>query len=138
MCDPFPDAHKHQLYKKYLASRHTGEMTGEWDEYVEFLYSSPIETYEVQYWSGPRLLGVGIFDIEDDVLSTVYCYFDPAEHARSIGTFNILAMVDYALDHELSYVYLGYYVRDCAAMNYKSRFKGCEVLGPDGWATFER
>jgi hypothetical protein len=27
---------------------------------------------------------------------------------------------------------MGYWVRDCAAMNYKSDFRPCELLGPDG------
>lgn len=133
---PMPTADKHALYRRYLESRHTGEMTGSWDEYVEFLYSSPINTWEVLFHSGDRLLGVGIIDVEEDVVSTVYCYFEPEEHKRSLGTFNILSMIDYARQNDQSYVYLGYYVEDCDAMNYKARFKPCEVLQPDG--TWER
>ena len=46
----------------------------------------------------------------------------------------ILDHVTAAQARELQYVYLGYWIRGSAKMNYKARFKPLEALGPDGWS----
>ena len=46
-------------------------------------------------------------------LSAIYFYWDPAERHRSLGTFNILAMIESARERGLPHVYLGYYVEGC-------------------------
>ncbi len=45
----------------------------------------------------------------------------------------ILDHVDQAVRRGKSYVYLGYWVRGCSKMDYKSRFRPLEILGPSGW-----
>jgi arginine-tRNA-protein transferase len=136
--EPAPTHEKHQLYRRYLAMRHDRQMGGAWAEFCEFLYDSPVQTIEVTFRLAERLVAVGIVDAEPDALSTVYCYFDPDEPQRSLGVYNVLWTIEHCRRQHVPYLYLGYYVRDCAKMNYKAGFRPCELLGPDGqWRRME-
>jgi arginine-tRNA-protein transferase len=106
-------------------------MSGDWDSFCDFLYSSPINTLEVAYYLGETLVGAGILDVEPEAVSTVYCYFDPDLPARSIGTFNILWTIEYCRLRGIPYVYLGYYVANSRQMRYKINFRPCELLSDD-------
>ena len=73
----------------------------------------------------------------DDALSSVYCYYDPDQSRRSLGTFMALSEIDYCRKHLLSWLYLGFLVRGCAKMEYKSRYKPHEVLEKGSWVRYE-
>jgi arginine-tRNA-protein transferase len=135
---PDPTEEKRRLYRTYLERRHDGQMDGSPEEFYGFLYGSEVETVEVQYRLGGRLLGVGIADVEPGAMSAVYCYFDPQESSRGLGAFNVLWTIDECRRRGIAYLYLGYYVADCRRMSYKALYRPCEVLGPDGrWARLE-
>ena len=139
LAEPVPTNEKHALYRHYLEERHDRQMGGLWNEFCEFLYNSPVHTIEVIYRLDGRLVAIGIVDVEPEALSTVYCYYDLAQPARSLGVFNILWMIEHSRRERVPHLYLGYYVRDCAKMNYKANFRPCEVLGPDGqWRRIPR
>ncbi len=128
----FNDA-KYLLYEKYVDQWHGSSSTIDTEDLKMFLYDSPVATAEFVYRnSEDRILAVGICDIGDDSLSSVYFYFDPEQKQRSLGTFGALFELDYARSQLLHHYYLGYWVRDCAAMRYKSSFRPCELLGTDG------
>ena len=129
---PVPTKEKHQLYLRYLERRHNRQMAGEWSEFCQFLYDSPVETIEVVYRLADRLIGVGIVDVEAEALSTVYCYFDPEATVRSLGVFNVLWTIEHCRREMIPHLYLGYYIRECKKMNYKADYQPCEVLGADG------
>ena len=82
-----------------------------------------------------RLIAVAYVDALPEALSAIYCYHDPAEGARSLGTFNILSILASARERGLPHVYLGYRVAGCASMRYKGGFRPHELLvglpGPD-------
>jgi arginine-tRNA-protein transferase len=127
------------LYRKYLRLRHDRQMSDSWAGLEGFLYKSPIRTQEVTYRRKGQLVAAGILDAEPQALSTVYCYYDPDEGARSPGTFNVLWTIDHARRNGIPYVYLGYFVRNCEKMNYKLNFRPCELLNSDGtWERVER
>ena len=129
---PLLTEEKHELYSRYLCSRHDRQMSSSWASLRNFLYESPIHTLEVTYRREGRLVAVGITDAEPEALSTVYCYYDPDLPRDSLGAFNVLWTLDLARRKGIAYVYLGYYIRDCAKMNYKLNFRPCELLRPDG------
>lgn len=129
---PVPTRHKHALYARYLAARHQGQMSGAWEDFVDFLYQSPVQTLEMSYWTSGILVGAGLVDVEPRALSTVYFYYAPEEQRRGLGTFNILRTIEQARCRGIPWVYLGYHVRDSAKMNYKSQFRPCEILSPNG------
>jgi arginyl-tRNA--protein-N-Asp/Glu arginylyltransferase len=106
-------------------------------EYASSFVENPFETEEWCYYRGDRLVGVGYVDVLPDSLSAIYFYYDPDERDRSIGTFNVLRIIDSAVERGIPHVYLGYYVEGCRSLEYKARFRPNEVLGVRGtWATF--
>ncbi len=103
------------------------------EELAEFLYDSPVNTLEFEYrHPDHRLLAVGICDVCSRSLSSVYFYFDPQAAERSLGTFGALREIAYATKLGIPYLYLGYWVQHCPAMEYKSAFKPSEILDTDG------
>lgn len=130
--DPDPTAEKYKLFQRYLIARHDGKMADNLEEFIEFLYESPLLTREVVFWLNSRLVGAAIIDVEPEAISTVYCFFDPEFPERSLGTLNILWSIQYCQQLEIPYLYLGYYIQDCRKMNYKARFRPCEVLDAAG------
>jgi arginine-tRNA-protein transferase len=129
---PAPTDEKHALYRRYLETRHDGEMTGSWEEFAEFLYQAPALAREVVYRAQGRLVGAGIVDVEPEAMSAVYFYFDPDLAARSPGTFNVLWLIDECRRRALPWLYLGYHVPGGRGMAYKAGFRPHEVLGADG------
>jgi arginine-tRNA-protein transferase len=135
---PAPTEEKRELYQRYLALRHDGQMDGSPGEFYGFLYTSTVRTVEISYRLDGRLVAVGVADLEPDAMSAVYCYFDPEERGRSLGVFNVLWMIEECRLRGIHYLYLGYYVRECRRMNYKVVYRPCELLGPDGcWTRAE-
>ena len=86
--------------------------------------------------SGP-LYAVALTDVLSDGLSMVYSFYEPDQHARSLGTFMILDHITRAKRLGLAYVYLGYWVQGSRKMDYKGRFMPQERLLPDGWTRVE-
>jgi arginine-tRNA-protein transferase len=138
---PIPTDEKFVLYRKYIEQWHGGELKPDDDDEYEddrqsfesFLYESPVESIEFTYRT-PRgeLLAVGICDVSRRSLSSVYFYFDPAQAKRGLGTFGAMHELSVARAAGIPYYYLGYWVRGCAAMQYKANFRPCQLLMPDG------
>jgi arginine-tRNA-protein transferase len=106
------------------------------DEYHESFVANPFPTEEWSYYVGHDLVGVGYVDVLPASLSAIYFFYEPDERWRSLGTYNVLNVVDQARQRRLPHVYLGYYVAGCRSMEYKATFRPNEVLGPDGqWRT---
>jgi arginyl-tRNA--protein-N-Asp/Glu arginylyltransferase len=105
--------------------------------YASSFVDNPFPTEEWCYFVGDHLVGVGYVDNLPGGLSAIYFFYDPEERWRSLGTWNVLCMLDQAASRGLPYLYLGYYVADCASMTYKSRFIPNQILGLDGqWRDF--
>jgi len=133
-----PTDEKHALYERYLEARHSSEapdddaMDGSRDEFESFLYTSCVNTDDLVFRDGGgKLVAVSVIDREPRSLSAVYCYYEPEESARrSLGTFNILTLVEEARRRELEYVYLGYWLGDSRKMSYKAAFRPSEIWSP--------
>jgi arginyl-tRNA--protein-N-Asp/Glu arginylyltransferase len=89
---------------------------------------NPFRTEEWTFFVDHRLAAVGYVDALSEGLSAIYFFHDPQDARRSLGTFNILSMIDRARQRGLRYVYLGYYVSGCRSLEYKARFRPNEVL----------
>ena len=137
---PCTDPPRPALYEAYRRFQHgdlDGGPTGGEADYRRFLVESCLggRTFEMRILHEGRLAGVGILDRLENALSSVYFYFDPAFAAYSLGTFSALCEVELARKWGFRYYYLGYYIAPCASMNYKARYRPCEIraAGGEGW-----
>ena len=135
---PDSDATKLDLFRRF--HRH-GAATKGWPadagHDLSLFTVNPFRTEEWDYFVGDTLVGVGYVDVVPKGLSAIYFFHDPGEEKRSLGTFNILSMIDAARQRQLPYVYLGYYVAGCRSLEYKARFRPNEVLDDAGeWVPF--
>ncbi len=72
--------------------------------------SNPFPTQEWCYFLDDVLVGVGYVDELSGGLSAIYLARDPEYRDRSLGTWNVLCLLDRASALGLPYVYLGYHV----------------------------
>ena len=138
--EPEPTEEKYDLYRRYTAGWHGKPQDDEgWETFESFLYDSPVDTVEFLYRdTSGRLLAVGICDVSARSLSSVYFYHDPSESSRGLGTFGAMYEIDAARRWGIPHYYLGFWITGCGTMDYKSRFRPCEVLHPDGaWRPLE-
>jgi arginine-tRNA-protein transferase len=100
---------------------------------------NPFPVEEWSYTIDGRVIGIGYVDAMPEALSAIYFYWDPDERHRSLGTFNILALLESARQRGVPHVYLGYFVAGCRSLEYKARFEPNEVLTDGGaWEPFVR
>jgi arginine-tRNA-protein transferase len=128
------------LYAKWHAER---EHARGWepnaqsrDRYsLEFAYPHPCAREAAFYddADGGRLVGVGLFDATPGALSAAFFFHDPDYAHLSLGTANVVGLVDDAAASGRRHVYLGYHVAGCASLAYKATFRPHERLTPSGW-----
>ncbi len=131
----------YQLYQHYQNERHAGgdmEQDNQ-DQYMQFLLQSRVNSRIVEFRDGPhdthpgRLRMVSMIDILDQGISSVYTFFDTGSASASYGSFSILWQIQQALELDLPYLYLGYYIADSEKMSYKAKFQPIEGLIDDHW-----
>lgn len=126
---------KFELYRRYVQRWH-GKADVDKTEFRRFLVDSPVDTIEFQYRDRDgRLVAVGVCDVCALSLSSVYFYFDPDEHRRSLGTLGALVEIAWAAGRGIPHYYLGYWVAGSRTMDYKSKFGPHELLTAAGWVT---
>lgn len=135
-----PTAEHFNLFQRYIKTRHgDGQMAsmGQ-EEFVNMIENSPIETLLLNYRDmRGNLVGTVLTDVQEDGLSAVYSFFDPAETARSLGTYMVLDMADCARELGYQWLYLGYYVEGSSKMMYKARFRPAEIFLNGQWTAFD-
>lgn len=127
---------QYRLFTRYQRSRHAGgEMaTMGFRDYRAMVEDSPLNTRIVEFRDpSEALVAVMLADRQEDALSAVYSFYDPALERRSLGTHMVLWMIQQARRENRPYVYLGYWIENSAKMAYKARFRPLEGLGRDGW-----
>ncbi len=122
-----------QLYNAWhedmTARREWPEQVVNWQRYARSFLAGKFESaYELRYWDGDELIGVGLIDVMPNSLSSIYFYHAPAWRTLGPGTFSLLCEIDLARKLGLSHVYLGYWIAACPSMSYKNRFRPFEVL----------
>lgn len=131
--EPSPSQEVRDLYEKFHQHQHAAKGWPSPDaDGVDGFFPNPFPTEEWRYLVDGRLAGVGYVDALPDALSAIYFFYDPGDRHRSLGTFNVLSVIEQARQRGLSQVYLGYYVEGCRSLEYKARFGPYEILGPDG------
>jgi arginine-tRNA-protein transferase len=139
-CKPWTTEEQFALLRRYLSARHPSGGMSDMDEFdfADMVEQTSVETHVMEY-RDPHgtLVGACLTDRQGDGLSMIYSFFEPEGERQGLGTFIILDHIARAARAGLPYVYLGYWVKGAARMQYKTRFRPLERLGPDGWRLFE-
>jgi arginine-tRNA-protein transferase len=139
---PSVDPVKLSLYDRFhsFQSEHKGwprNPAKDAASYAESFAENPFPVQEWCYYLGTRLVGVGYVDDLPGGLSAIYFFYEPDERQRSLGTYNVLRILDHARERRLPHVYIGYYVEGCRSMEYKATFTPNQVRRADGvWRDF--
>jgi len=126
----------YDIYEKYINSRHSdGDMyPASIEQYKNFLLAqtdfSRLFTIKDEH---DELILCTAIDILDDGVSAIYTYFDPKFSHLSPGTLAVIMLCKYAIQNNLPYVYLGYWVKNSQKMAYKKRFQPLEILNGKDW-----
>lgn len=124
------------LFSTYQSSRHSGgDMeTMDYTDYQSLLEETSIKTGLIEFRHQGRLVGGLIVDKLEDGFSAVYSFFDTdMESRRSLGSFMILWLAEQTRIRALDYVYLGFWIKNCRKMAYKTDYQPLEYFTPLGW-----
>ncbi|MEM8814162.1 MAG: arginyltransferase [Pseudomonadota bacterium] len=141
-----PSSDQYSLFRRYLDARHADGGMADMTvlDYAMMVEDTHVNSMVVEYrsrdidsavtgTSAKPLVATALTDVLSGGISMVYSFFDPALSDRGLGTYMILDHIDRARRRGLPYVYLGYWVKNSPKMDYKTRFKPQEHLGPNGW-----
>ena len=130
----FSRRHYH-LYERYISLRHSdGDMfPASEDQFRSFLLSPWSNSLFLSGYEGDRLVSVAVTDRQPNGLSAIYTFFEPSLNQRSLGVWSILQQVELCRTLELPYLYLGYWVRECDKMKYKTDYRPCELYVNQRW-----
>lgn len=123
------------LYEAYISSRHDqGDMyppsREQFDSFIGQLYSF---SRLLEFRLDNKLIMVSLCDELEDGLSAIYTFFDPELQDRGLGVYSTLWQIQYCLESKLAFVYMGFWVKDCNKMNYKSKYRPNQIFHSDSW-----
>ncbi len=134
----FEQAH-FELYLRYQKYKHAkGGMANSTEEdYINFLSSRWCNTLFVEFLINNELAAVAIVDLLENGLSAVYTFFDPKFSCHSLGTYAVLWQLNHAKKMDLEYVYLGFWIKNCQKMSYKTQFQPVQGFIEKEWKQIE-
>ncbi|MFP8965102.1 arginyltransferase [Pokkaliibacter sp. CJK22405] len=122
------------LYVKYIEGKHAdGDMYPPSEaQYISFLVEGREDTRFVEFRDGDQLVAIAVVDFLDSGLSAVYTFYDP-DNKNSLGVYAVLWQIAYAKQHFYSFIYLGYWIKDCRKMSYKLEYRPLQLLINGQW-----
>ena len=123
------------LYQHYIEQRHAdGDMyLPSVKQFQSFINSNLDFVRFYEFRLDKKLLAVAVTDLLPAGLSAMYTFFDPDDKRRSLGRYAILWQIQEAQRLGLPYVYLGYWIKDCQKMNYKTQYQPLEGFIDQRW-----
>lgn len=106
------------------------------DEYVGWFAQTCTRTAEMRYLVTDRLVGVGIVDVGGRDSSSVYFYFDPDEHRRSLGVYSVLCEIAWLKARRGRHHYLGLWAEGSPHLEYKAGFEPHEKRLDGVWTRY--
>lgn len=105
-------------------------------QYLDFLSAEWDVTHYLEFRnSAQKLVAVAVTDRLQNGLSAIYTFFDPDENRRSLGVYGVISQVEWAKEIGLPYLYLGYWIKQCQKMNYKTDYQPCQLMVNGNWIT---
>jgi len=130
-----PQADYYPLYQSYINTQHSdGAMfPASQAQYDGFITSAWLTPTFIEFYLDDRLIAVAVTDVMADSLSAMYCFYDPAYLANSLGTYAVLQQLAIAKQTGKKWLYLGYQIDQCSKMNYKVKFNPHQRLIAGKW-----
>jgi arginine-tRNA-protein transferase len=135
--EPDVDAERLDLHRRFHQER---ERRRGWprssmdvEEYAAGFLDNAVPALEFRYRLGGRLVAIAYADESPRALNSVYAFHDPELSRRSLGTLDVLVEIEEARRRGKEHLYLGFHVKGCTSMEYKSCFRPCEVLLEGAW-----
>ena len=134
-CDPGFTEERYQLYARYISERHAdGDMfPPSRGQFSTFLVSNLPYAFFYEMRVEDRLIGIAVTDVLPNGMSAVYTFCGPSEEKRSLGVFGILWQIAESRRLGLDAVYLGYWIKGCRKMSYKTEYRPIELFVNQRW-----
>lgn len=120
------------LHKKWYDWRQEGKP---WQKsnidqknYMEQFVNNEDFAQEMSWYIDDKLVAISLFDQGIDSLNAIYFFYDPEIMNYSPGKANVVLLWNYCIEQGIPYLYLGFDVKGCDSLNYKSNFKPQEEL----------
>ncbi|NOH79431.1 arginyltransferase [Vibrio sp. RE86] len=122
------------LYSRYIEARHkSGTMyPPKRNEFAQFSQCSWLNTQFLHVYDEGKLIAIAVTDVLSNSASAFYTFFDP-DYPLSLGTLGVLYQAEYCQQQGKQWLYLGYQIDECPAMNYKVRFQRHQRLVNQRW-----
>lgn len=123
-----------ELYSRYITARHrSGTMyPPKKDEFLQFSKNDWLDTQYLHIYHNEKLVAIAATDVMSQSTSAFYTFFDP-DIDLSLGTLGVLFQIQHAQQTQKQWLYLGYQIDECPAMNYKVRFQRHQRLVNQVW-----
>jgi arginyl-tRNA--protein-N-Asp/Glu arginylyltransferase len=133
----FEQAH-YEMYLRYQNFKHEGGAMTESSpyEYLNFLGSSWCNTCFAEFSIGNELSAVAVIDQFDQSWSAVYTFFEPKFYEYSPGMYAVLWQIEQARRLQKKYLYLGFWIKNCRKMAYKSVYQPLQLYVGQQWVEF--
>ncbi|QMV14793.1 arginyltransferase [Vibrio spartinae] len=124
----------YSLYKRYINQRHHhGSMyPPNREDFAQFSSCSWLKTVYLHIYKAEQLVAIAVTDLLPQSASAFYTFYDPDEKL-SLGTLAVLLQAQYCHQQQKTWLYLGYQIDECPAMNYKTRFQPHQRLVNQRW-----
>ncbi|MGL6259941.1 arginyltransferase [Vibrio sp. WXL210] len=122
------------LYSRYIEARHRdGTMyPPKKEDFFKFSHCKWLKPKFLHVYEHDRLVAVAVTDLMPQCGSAFYTFFDP-DHPLSLGTLAVLKQIEFCRQRRKPWLYLGYQIDECPAMNYKVRFQRHQRLVNRRW-----
>ncbi|WP_076587208.1 arginyltransferase [Vibrio ostreicida] len=123
-----------ELYTRYINARHRdGTMyPPNKNDFAQFSQCHWLRIQYLHIYDQDQLVAIAVTDTLSNSASAFYTFYDP-EHELSLGTLGILFQLKYCQQEGKQWLYLGYQIDQCPAMNYKVRFQRHQRLVNQRW-----
>jgi arginine-tRNA-protein transferase len=130
----FEQAH-YDMYLRYQSIRHGDGSMAEAspDDYLNFLGSSWGDTRFVEFSINNELAGIAVIDQFEQAWSAVYTFFDPKFSGYSLGVYAVLWQIEQVILQQKEFLYLGFWIKACKKMAYKSDYQPIQLLIDNQW-----
>lgn len=135
ICNELAGDEEFALYQRYIDSRHDdGDMyPASAEQFEAFIKTKTVDTRFLKFYQDGCLVAVSVTDVLEHGLSAVYTFFEPSMYKRSLGSYAILYQIELAKEMQLDYLFLGYWVKGCQKMEYKSSYRPLQLLIDGQW-----